>query len=169
MAGLVPTDNELALLSVRLGRALLAQGATVATAESCTGGYVAKLITDVPGSSGWFEAGFVTYSNEAKQQQLGVSATTLAEHGAVSEPVVVEMAVGALAASNAQRAVAISGVAGPDGGTAAHPVGDVWFARALRLPNGQVGAMTMRRRFSGGRDDIRRHAAAYALELLLEG
>ena len=83
MAGLVPTDNELALLAVRLGQALLPSGAKVATAESCTGGYVAKLITDVPGSSAWFECGFVTYSNEAKQRQLGVAATSLEGHGAV--------------------------------------------------------------------------------------
>lgn len=169
MAGPVPTDNELALLAVRLGQALRAQGVKVATAESCTGGYVAKLITDVPGSSAWFESGFVTYSNEAKQRQLGVLAASLEGHGAVSAQVVLEMAVGALAASSAGRAVAISGVAGPDGGTAIHPVGDVWFARTQLLPDGQVTGMTMRRRFDGDRDDIRRRSAAYALELLLEG
>jgi nicotinamide-nucleotide amidase len=169
VAGGVPTDNELALLAVRLGQALLKQGTRAVTAESCTGGYVAKLITDVPGSSAWFDSGFVTYSNEAKQRQLGVPPASLEQYGAVSEQVVVEMAVGALAVSGAERSVAISGVAGPDGGTAAHPVGDVWFARAQRLADGQVGAMTMHRRFGGGRDEIRRRSAAYALELLLEG
>jgi nicotinamide-nucleotide amidase len=165
----VPTDNDLALLAVRAGAVLLGKKQLAATAESCTGGYVAKLLTDVPGSSRWFEGGVVAYSNEQKQRHLGVSPTTLSQHGAVSEQVVIEMAVGALLTSNAGRAIAISGVAGPDGGTAMHPVGDVWFARAQRMENGAVGATTMHRRFSGDRDAVRRQAAAYALELLMEG
>lgn len=163
-----PSDNELALLAVRAGAALLAQQLKVATAESCTGGYVAKLLTDVPGSSRWFDCGFVTYSNESKQRELGVTSGTLALHGAVSEDTVIEMAVGALAASGAQVAVAISGVAGPDGGTVAHPVGDVWFARAVLRPDQSVGALSAHRRFAGDRDAVRRHAAAYALEMLQE-
>lgn len=163
-----PTDTELSLLAVRVGAALLERGLTVVTAESCTGGYVAKLLTDVPGSSRWFDCGFITYSNQAKRRELGVLASTLAEHGAVSEPVVVEMAVGALAVSGARRAIAISGVAGPDGGTPAHPVGEVWFGRALRLPDSSAQAAAVQRRFQGDRDAVRRHSAAYALELLLE-
>jgi nicotinamide-nucleotide amidase len=162
------SDNELALLAVRTSAALRGQQLRVATAESCTGGYVAKLLTDIPGSSSWFDCGFVTYSNEAKQRELGVSAETLAQHGAVSEATVVEMAVGALAASGVQVALAISGVAGPDGGTPAHPVGDVWFCRAVVRPDQSVGAVSVHRRFAGDRDAIRRQAAAYALEMLQE-
>ena len=93
------TDSELMQLSEQVGQALKARGATVTTAESCTGGWVAKVITDIAGSSAWFERGFVTYSNEAKAQMIGVREETLAQHGAVSEPVVVEMAIGALKAS----------------------------------------------------------------------
>jgi nicotinamide-nucleotide amidase len=164
----IPTDNELAVLAVRTGESLLSRGLAVATAESCTGGYMAKLITDVPGSSQWFRCGFVSYSNESKQRQLGVAAATLATHGAVSEQVAIEMAVGAMVVGEAQRAVAITGVAGPDGGTDAHPVGHVWFSRAQRLENGSVGALAVQRRFTGDRDAVRRQAVAVALGLFLE-
>jgi nicotinamide-nucleotide amidase len=163
-----PTDTELALLSVRVGAALLERRIKVAMAESCTGGYVAKLLTDVPGSSAWFDCGFVTYSNSSKQHVLGVAAETLRQQGAVSERTVLEMALGALNASNADSAVAISGVAGPDGGTAAHPVGDVWFARARKRAGGAVDGAALHRRFPGSRDEVRRQAAAFALSLLLE-
>jgi nicotinamide-nucleotide amidase len=163
-----PSDTELAVLAVRVAASLLGRGIKVAIAESCTGGYVTKLLTDVPGSSRWFDAGFITYSNAAKQRQLGVSAETLAEHGAVSEQTVLEMAVGALVASQARLSVAITGVAGPDGGTPQRPVGDVWFARTTRLENDSVGGAAVHRRFSGDRDAIRRHSAAFALEMLLE-
>jgi nicotinamide-nucleotide amidase len=166
---IAPSDTELAVLAVRAAARLLDRGIKVAVAESCTGGYLAKLLTDVPGSSRWFDSGYVTYSNESKQRQLGVSASTLAQYGAVSEQIVLEMAVGALVASQVQLAVAISGVAGPDGGTALHPVGDVWFARTARLPDESVGAIAVHRRFPGDRDSVRRHSAAYALDLLLEG
>ncbi|WP_159132844.1 nicotinamide-nucleotide amidase, partial [Klebsiella pneumoniae] len=111
------TDSELMQLSEQVGQALKARGATVTTAEACTGGWVAKVITDIAGSSAWFERGFVTYSNEAKAQMIGVREETLAQHGAVSEPVVVEMAIGALKAARADYAVSISGIAGPDGGS----------------------------------------------------
>ena len=107
------TDSELMQLSEQVGLALKARGATMTTAESCTGGWVAKAITDIAGSSAWFERGFVTYSNEAKAQMIGVREETLAQHGAVSEPVVVEMAIGALKAARAHFAVSISGIAGP--------------------------------------------------------
>jgi nicotinamide-nucleotide amidase len=157
----VPSDRELELLSIRAGQALLGRGEVVTLAESCTGGYVAKLITDLPGSSRWFHSGFVTYSDMAKHRQLGVSQTTLAKEGAVSER-------GALAVSGAHRAIAITGIAGPDGGSDAKPVGLVWFARAVRIEEGSVGAVGLQRRFNGDRDAVRRQAAAYALELLFD-
>ncbi len=168
VSGSVPSDNDLSLLAVRLGASLLRRGVKIATAESCTGGYLAKLITDIAGSSQWFSCGFIAYSNEAKQRQLGVTAATLAQHGAVSEQTAIEMAVGALVVGDAQRAVSITGVAGPDGGTASHPVGLVWFSRTQRLENGSVGAIAVQRRFAGDRDAVRRHATACALGMLLD-
>ena len=136
----------------------------LATAESCTGGWVAKVITQVSGSSQWFDRGFVTYSNIAKQEMLAVSAETLQQHGAVSEATVREMAVGALRHSHAQVALAISGIAGPGGGTADKPVGMVCFAWATA--DGPVTAAT--HRFQGNRDSIRRQAVLTALEGLLQ-
>ena len=156
------TESELMQLSEQVGLALKARGATVTTAESCTGGWVAKVITDIAGSSAWFERGFVTYSNEAKAQMIGVREETLAQHGAVSEPVVVEMAIGALKAARADYAVSISGIAGPDGGSAEKPVGTVWFAFATARGEG----ITRRECFSGDRDAVRRQATAYALQTL---
>ena len=156
------TDSELMQLSEQVGLALKARGATVTTAESCTGGWVAKAITDIAGSSAWFERGFVTYSNEAKAQMIGVREETLAQHGAVSEPVVVEMAIGALKAARAHFAVSISGIAGPDGGSKEKPVGTVWFAFASASGEG----ITRRECFSGDRDAVRRQATAYALQPL---
>ncbi len=168
MADNVPKDSDLSLLAIRLGESLFARGVMIATAESCTGGLLAKLITDVPGSSQWFKCGVVAYADAAKQKLLGVSAATLAQHGAVSEQTVIEMAVGALMVGDAQRSIAISGVAGPDGGTEKHPVGLVWFSRAQRLESGSVGALALQRRFSGDRNAVRRQAAAVALGMLLE-
>ncbi len=156
------TDSELMQLSEQVGQALKVRGATVTTAESCTGGWVAKVITDIAGSSAWFERGFVTYSNEAKAQMIGVREETLAQHGAVSEPVVVEMAIGALKAARADYAVSISGIAGPDGGSEEEPVGTVWFAFATARGEG----ITRRECFSGDRDAVRRQATAYALQTL---
>ena len=156
------TDSELMQLSEKIGRALKARGATVTTAESCTGGWIAKAITDIAGSSAWFERGFVTYSNEAKSQMIGVSEATLRDNGAVSEPVVVEMAIGALKAARAHFAVSISGIAGPDGGSEEKPVGTVWFAFASASGEG----ITRRECFSGDRDAVRRQATAYALQTL---
>lgn len=155
-------DSELMQLSEQVGLALKARGATVTTAESCTGGWVAKVITDIAGSSAWFERGFVTYSNEAKAQMIGVREETLAQHGAVSEPVVVEMAIGALKAARADYAVSISGIAGPDGGSEEKSVGTVWFAFASASGEG----ITRRECFSGDRDAVRRQATAYALQTL---
>lgn len=156
------TDSELMQLSEQVGQALKARGATVTTAESCTGGWVAKVITDIAGSSAWFERGFVTYSNEAKAQMIGVREETLAQHGAVSEPVVVEMAIGALKAARADYAVSISGIAGPDGGSEEKPVGTVWFGFSTARGEG----ITRRECFSGDRDAVRRQATAYALQTL---
>ena len=156
------TDSELMQLSEQVGQALKARGATVTTAESCTGGWVAKVITDIAGSSAWFERGFVTYSNEAKAQMIGVREETLAQHGAVSEPVVVEMAIGALKAARADYAVSISGIAGPDGGSDEKPVGTVWCAFATARGEG----ITRRECFSGARDAVRRQGTAYALQTL---
>lgn len=156
------TDSELMQLSERVGLALKARGATITTAESCTGGWVAKTLTDIAGSSAWFERGFVTYSNEAKSQMIGVSEETLLDHGAVSEPVVVEMAIGALRAARADYAISVSGIAGPDGGSVEKPVGTVWFGVASASGQG----VTQRECFAGDREAVRRQATAYALNLL---
>ncbi len=157
-------QDDLQALAWTLGARLGAAGLSAATAESCTGGWIAKLITDIPGSSGWFERGFVTYSNQAKQDLLGVGAATLDAHGAVSEATVREMAAGALARSNAAVSVAVSGIAGPGGGTPDKPVGTVWLAWAVR-----GAAVTAERRlFAGDRDAIRRQAAARGLQGLIE-
>src|SRR5476651_1245601 len=124
------TEQRLHELSVEIGSELKAQGLWITCAESCTGGLVAKAITDIAGSSAWFDRGFVTYSNAAKHQLLGVAEVTLHEFGAVSEESVREMAQGALHAAGANLALSISGIAGPDGGTEAKPVGTVWFGFA---------------------------------------
>ena len=157
-------DAALDVLAKRLGERLAAAGIYAATAESCTGGWIAKLITDVAGSSGWFDRGFVTYSNRAKQDMLGVRADTLAAHGAVSEAAVREMAAGALARSDAGISVAVSGIAGPGGGTPDKPVGTVWLAWAMR--GADIAAE--RRRFAGDRDAVRRQTVVRAIEGLLE-
>ena len=133
------------------------------TAESCTGGWVSEAVTMVPGSSEWFERGFVTYTNTAKQEMLGVKADTVAAHGAVSEQTVLEMAAGALAHSRGQIALSVSGVAGPTGGTPAKPVGMVCFAWALR--GSEPIAVT--RYFDGDREAVRRQAVIEALEGVL--
>jgi nicotinamide-nucleotide amidase len=157
-------DEELEALARLVGTRLTTAGLRLATAESCTGGWVAKAVTDIPGSSGWLDRGFVTYSNAAKQELLGVGAATLEAQGAVSEAAVREMARGALARSRAQVALAVSGVAGPDGGTPAKPVGTVWFAWAL--PGGEL--LTERLRFGGDREAVRRQAVSHALRVLAE-
>jgi nicotinamide-nucleotide amidase len=157
-----PSDEALRDLSRRLGAALLARGWSAATAESCTGGWVAKALTDIPGSSDWFGSGFVTYSNGAKVRMLGVPAPLIASHGAVSEPVVRAMAEGAQRNSAAEVAVAVSGVAGPGGGTDEKPVGLVWFAWASA-----DGVRAESRRFEGDREAVRRASVEHALQGLL--
>jgi nicotinamide-nucleotide amidase len=171
------SDRELFALCERLGQKLLAAGWRMATAESCTGGWVAKACTDVPGSSAWFECGLVTYSNAAKVRDVGVSEKTLADHGAVSEPTVREMAVGALRRAAEMRisepyrtqthvAVSISGIAGPDGGTPEKPVGTVWFGLAARR-GAEVVVTAERHVFVGDRERVRRRSVRRALELVL--
>lgn len=156
-------DPVAARLAAALGERLIEHHAMCATAESCTGGLVAGAITDIAGSSGWFERGFVTYSNEAKMEQLGVPAATLEEHGAVSEATAHAMAEGALAHSRADIAVAITGVAGPTGGTPRKPVGMVCFAWAAR----GMATIAGTRHFPGDRAGVRHASMIVALEGLL--
>ena len=151
--------TETLALAQRVGRALAARGAMLVTAESCTGGLIAGAITDVAGSSAWFERGFVTYSNDAKIEMLGVRADTLARYGAVSEATAAEMAAGALAHSRSEWAVAVTGVAGPDGGSPEKPVGMVCFAWAQR--HGPVQTATQH--FPGDRAAVRAATVEAAL------
>lgn len=146
--------------SVRLGHALRQRGLRVTAAESCTGGGIAEAITRVSGSSGWFDTGFVTYANHSKARWLGVTEADLQQFGAVSEPVVRAMAEGALEAADADLAVAVSGIAGPDGGTQDKPVGTVWFAWAVR----DTGVVTQCRRFQGNRRDVRAQTVLHGLQ-----
>ena len=146
---------------------LAAAGKAVATAESCTGGWIAKSITDIAGSSAVFGYGIVSYSNGAKESLLGVKNKTLEDHGAVSEPVVEEMADGLLHLSGADIAVAVSGIAGPDGGTDDKPVGTVWFAWAVR-DGADALIDTSCQQFSGDRELVRELTVAHALQGVLE-
>ncbi len=139
----------------------------VSTAESCTGGWVAKAITDIPGSSAVFGYGVVSYSNGAKESILGVQNQTLEDHGSVSEPVVKEMAEGSLHLSGADIGVAVSGIAGPDGGSKEKPVGTVWFAWAVR-DDGKVMTQTGCKHFSGDRELVRELTVVYALQGVLD-
>src|ERR1700689_3708670 len=143
-------DAELLTLATRVGEALLARRLRLVTAESCTGGFIAKTLTDIPGSSQWFECGYVTYSNAAKMRDLGVASRTLDEHGAVSEAVVREMAAGALRVTNADAAMAVTGIAGPDGASPGKPVGTVWFGSCIR-GRAQVEVNAERVQFAGDR------------------
>ena len=161
------TDYDLQRLSVRVGQRLLAAGAYLATAESCTGGWIARCITDVAGSSQWFDGGFVTYSNAAKWRDLGVPKTMLDRAGAVSELTVRAMARGALDRTGVDVAIAVSGIAGPGGAVTGKPVGTVWFAIAQR--RGKAIEVTARlRTFRGGREQVRRKAVQFGLKMLLD-
>jgi nicotinamide-nucleotide amidase len=157
-------DLVLYELAQRAGRALEQRGWMLTTAESCTGGWVSEAITMVPGSSAWFERGFVTYTYISKREMLGVKSETLEAHGAVSEPVVLQMVQGALKGSHAQAALAVSGTAGPGGGTPQKPVGTVCFAWGFE--NREVRAETLL--FAGDREEIRRKAVIHALSVLIE-
>jgi len=157
------SDRDLEELVLKLGRALHVRGWRLATAESCTGGWIAKVLTDVAGSSQWFDGGVVAYSNAAKTELLGVPADTLAAHGAVSEETARAMADGARRRFAVDLAVAVTGIAGPGGGTPDKPVGTVHFAWAA--PN---RVMAARRIFVGSREAVRRHTVALALERLVD-
>jgi nicotinamide-nucleotide amidase len=166
----MPLLNDADLLMARIGEladALRAGGLMLAAAESCTGGLFAALCTSQAGSSDWFERGFVTYSNAAKTEALGVDAGLLAAHGAVSEPVALAMAEGALRHSAAQLSLAITGIAGPSGGTAAKPVGLVWLAVAWRGTDGSLQAQAEQRVLPGDRTDIRSATVQWGLQRLL--
>ncbi|MCK0164429.1 nicotinamide-nucleotide amidohydrolase family protein [Marinobacter sp. S6332] len=154
------TDHELEHAGNQLADELLKAGLTVVTAESCTGGWVAKVLTDKAGSSAYVIGGLVTYSNEAKQKLLSVTGRSLDNHGAVSEPVVREMVAGALATTGADVAVAISGVAGPGGGSEEKPVGTVWFAWGSGIESTEAVVQ----HFAGDRDQVRRQAVLFALQ-----
>jgi nicotinamide-nucleotide amidase len=160
---MTPSDKELEALALKLGRALHVRGWRLAAAESCTGGWIAKALTDVAGSSQWFEGGVVSYSNAAKTELLGVPTELLTTHGAVSEEAVRAMADGVRRRFAADVAVAVSGIAGPGGGTADKPVGTVHIAWAS--PNSLTAA---RRIFAGSREAVRRQTVAVALERLIE-
>ena len=156
--------DDLYRLAQRVGRALKRRDRMLATAESCTGGGIGEAVTRVPGSSDWFERGYITYTYISKREMLGVKAATLKKHGAVSEQTVREMAAGALKRSHAQIAVAVSGTAGPSGGTPDKPVGTVCLAWAVK--GGKVTAET--RHFSGDRAAVRRKSVKRALQGVLE-
>lgn len=157
------SEREISRLVRELGALLLERGETLALAESCTGGWIGQAITGLPGSSGWFDAGFVTYSNDAKRRLLGVSRRTLRRHGAVSAATAVEMAAGALRRGGTDWSLAVTGIAGPTGGTPTRPVGTVLFAWAGR--DGLRESETMR--FNGDRRAVRMQSVAHALKGLL--
>jgi len=157
------TDAALAKIVAALSEKLLRRRLSLATAESCTGGWIAKCCTDRAGSSVWFERGFVTYSNRAKSELLGVAAQVLEEAGAVSEIVARQMAAGAVNRSAAAVSVAVTGIAGPDGGSADKPVGTVWFGWSV-----EDALSTDCRVFDGDREDVRRQAVAHALNGLID-
>ncbi|HNL98518.1 MAG TPA: CinA family protein [Accumulibacter sp.] len=152
-------QSDLEELAARVGALLLANGQRLATAESCTGGWVGECLTAIAGSSAWFDRGYITYSNQAKVDLLGVEPATLAAHGAVSEATAAAMALGALARSPADWAIAVTGIAGPDGGTAEKPVGTVCFAWA----RADAQLFTATRHFAGDRRAVRAQSVEHAL------
>ncbi|PHM73880.1 nicotinamide-nucleotide amidase [Xenorhabdus kozodoii] len=154
-------------LSIELGKRLKQKKLSVTCAESCTGGWIAKVITDIAGSSAYFNRGFVTYSNEAKQDMLGVSPESLAQFGAVSEQAIKEMAAGALIAAKADVSVAVSGIAGPEGGSEEKPTGTVWVGFAFYVDN-NIQTVTYRQYFSGDRNAVRLQAVIFSLKTLLD-
>jgi nicotinamide-nucleotide amidase len=160
------SDKSLQRLAEGVGRHLLEQGSHLATAESCTGGWIAKALTDIAGSSQWFLEGFVTYSDAAKVRQLRVPRATLKAHGAVSEQTARAMAAGALRRSDAQIAVAVTGIAGPGGAVAGKPVGTVWLSWATRHGK-KIRVVTQLKHFRGDRETVRRKTVRAALQGVL--
>jgi nicotinamide-nucleotide amidase len=163
----LPTDIQLLSRAQKVAQAFKQHNKYLVTAESCTGGWIAKLLTDIVGSSAWFERGFVTYTNESKQEMLSVSADIINEEGAVSEATVRAMAEGALLKSHADMSVAVSGIAGPGGGTPFKPVGTVWVAWGDKCSS-RIKVESEHCLFKGERDEIRRQAVAYALDGILK-
>ena len=159
-------DSDLLRLAMKVGALLVDGEQRLVTAESCTGGWIAKVATDIPGSSNWFLGGVVAYSNTLKQSLLGVLPSTLAAHGAVSEATAREMAIGALETLGGQLAVAVTGIAGPDGGQPGKPVGTVWFGWAWREGD-EIETRVARETFSGDREAVRRQTVARALGEIL--
>ena len=162
-----PADRTLSRLTARVAKKLCDDGRMMVTAESCTGGFLAKTLTDRPGSSDFYDRGWVTYSNNAKHAELGVRLADIHRHGAVSRAVALAMVRGALRGSKAQVAVAVTGVAGPSGGTPRNPVGTVWIAWGFRRRGGKR-FRARRFLFRGGRDAVRRKSVAEALKGLLK-
>ena len=160
------SDPELYELAARVAHKLRAAERHLVTAESCTGGWVAKTLTDIPGSSQWFECGYVTYSNAAKMRDLKVAAGTLERFGAVREQAVREMAEGALRVTGATVALAVSGIAGPDGGLPGKPVGTVWFCAAARQGSA-IDIIAEEKLFAGDRSFVRSRSVQHALRLIL--
>ena len=160
---MAPSEQELTELAEQLGECMKAKGMKLASAESCTGGWLAKIITDIPGSSAWFTASVVSYSNEAKQSLLGVNESTLNEFGAVSGETVLEMTDGLFSHTNADVAVSVSGIAGPDGGTDAKPVGLVWLSWGKRDKSVFANPFN----FDGDREEVRKQSIKQALNCLL--
>lgn len=156
-------DKNLTLIVEQLAELLIKINKQMTVAESCTGGWVAKVLTDLAGSSAWFERGFVTYSNRAKHEMLGVSESILKKYGAVSQETVSEMALGALQSSHADFSLSISGIAGPSGGTDEKPVGLVWFAWAQKTETSENILSSEQKIFDGDRDAVRQQAVAFAL------
>jgi nicotinamide-nucleotide amidase len=164
-ASAMASDGELFQLATKTGARLLDAERRIVTAESCTGGWIAKVLTDVPGSSAWFLGGVVAYSNTLKQALLGVRSSTLAQHGAVSEAAAKEMAIGALEVLGGHIAIAVTGIAGPDGGQPGKPVGTVWFAWAWREDD-QIETRVALETFTGDREAVRRKTVERALREL---
>lgn len=160
-------DEKVSKIANQLAKSCLNVGISLAVAESCTGGWLSKSLTDIAGSSEWFECGFVTYSNDAKQSMISVQKETVDSYGAVSEEVVIEMARGVLTHSKATLSVAISGIAGPGGGSDEKPVGLVWFAYSYKK-NKEINVTTEKHLFKGNRNDVRGQAVLQALTGLLK-
>lgn len=165
----IPDDTALRSLATELGNALHARHHMLVTTESCTGGWVAKVLTDIPGSSAWFDRGFVTYTNQAKQDLLDVPAEILDTQGAVSQQTAEEMVQGGLRHSQAHFSLAITGIAGPGGSTAEKPVGLVWFSWAEKQQSGEPIIWSTHSVFTGDREAVRRQAVATALKGMLGG
>lgn len=162
------SDEKLALIVEQIAELLLKADKKLTTAESCTGGWVAKVLTDIAGSSEWFERGFVTYSNPAKHEMLDVSESTLETYGAVSQETVSAMAIGALKNSHADFSLSISGIAGPGGGIKDKPVGLVWFSWAAKENNTLNILASEKKVFSGDRESVREQAVEYVLTELIK-